>query len=78
MKDKFLNAFKEVLEIEDRKISLTDKFRDYEEWDSLGRLSLIAMMDDDFGVTIEQKDFEKLETVNDLLNEVSLRSSQEE
>jgi len=74
MKEKFLTSLKEVLEIEDRDILLTDQFRDYDEWDSLGRLSLIAMMDEDFGVTIEDEEFSKLVTVEDLFYEIQKRS----
>jgi len=65
MKDKFIEQFKEVLEIEDREISLEDVFRDYDEWDSLVQLSLIAMLDEEFEVSIEEDDFEKLVTVGD-------------
>lgn len=34
MEAKFLDLFKEVLEIEDKEISLNDEFREYDEWDS--------------------------------------------
>ena len=74
MQDKFIEQFREVLEIEDREIQLEDVFRDYEEWDSLVQLSLIAMLDEEFEVEIEEDDFEKLITVGDLLNEVMKRS----
>ena len=73
MKDKFIQQFKEVLEIEDREIQLEDIFRDYEEWDSLVQLSLIAMLDEEFEVEIEEDDFNKLVTVGDLLSEVEKR-----
>jgi|KBSMisStandDraft_5_1062788.scaffolds.fasta_scaffold4626794_2 acyl carrier protein len=70
MKEKFLASFKEALQIEDREILLEDVFRDYEEWDSLGRLSLIAALDEEFDLQIEDKEFEKLTTVGDILQEV--------
>lgn len=71
MEEKFINAFKEALEMEGQEISLNDNFRDFEEWDSLSRLSLIAMLDEEYGVQIEEGDFEKLETVGDILKAVS-------
>ena len=74
MQQKFINSLKEALEIEDRKILVTDIFRDYSEWSSLGQLSLIAMLDEEYGVEIEMVDFNKLITVGDLLNEVIKRS----
>ncbi len=70
MKEEFIESLKEVLEIEDRDIQLSDNFRDYDEWDSLGQLSLIAMMDDEYGVVIEESEFSELKTVEDLLNAV--------
>jgi acyl carrier protein len=71
MKDKFLDVFKEALEAEDKDIKPGDAFRDYEEWDSLAQLSLIAALDEEFGVEIEDADFQKLKTVEDLMKAVS-------
>ena len=59
MKQKFIDQFRETLEIEDRTISESDNFRDYDEWDSLTLLSVIAMIDEEFGVIIESNDFKK-------------------
>jgi len=73
MEQKFLELLKEILEIEDREISLSDEFRQYSEWDSLGYLELIAMMDEEFGVAIENEDFRKLITLEDLINEIKRR-----
>ena len=74
MREKFITAFKEALEMdENREIDLKDNFRDYEEWDSLSRLSLIVMLDEEFSVEIENEDFEKIKSLGDLLNEVEKR-----
>jgi acyl carrier protein len=70
MKEKFINSLKETLEIQNREINLSDNFRNYKEWDSLAQLSLIAMLDDEYGVAIENEKFVKLITVEDLMNEV--------
>jgi acyl carrier protein len=70
MKEKFINSLKETLEIQNREINLSDNFRNYKEWDSLAQLSLIAMLDDEYGVAIENEKFIKLITVEDLMNEV--------
>lgn len=76
MKDKFISAFKEALEMEeDTELNLTDTFRDYDEWDSLSRLSLIAMLDEEFSVEIENDDFEKIKTLGDLIKEVEKRQN---
>jgi len=74
MENQFLVHIKEVLEIEDHEILLTDTFRDYDEWDSLALLSLIAMLDDEYGVAIEEKVFKTLLTLEDLYQEVQTRT----
>lgn len=73
MEEKFTEQLKEILEMEGQEINLTDNFRDYDNWDSLANLSVIAMLDDEFGVYIETNDFRKLITVGDLLSEVKNR-----
>ena len=75
MEAKFLDLFKEVLEIEDKEISLNDEFREYDEWDSLAYLSVIAMLDEEFEIVIETEDFKKIRTVGDLLKEVKERTN---
>ena len=70
MKDKFLELFKEVFEMEDEEVNFKDPLRDLDTWDSLTHLSLIAMLDDEYKVQIEEKEFEKLITVEDLFNKV--------
>lgn len=75
MKDKFIAAFKEALELEDQEVSLSDNFRDYEEWDSIAQLSLIAALDEEFDLQIEGNDFEELKTVEDLLKAVEEKAA---
>ena len=73
MEEKFIELFKETLEIEDRELSLDDEFRHYDEWDSLSQLSLIAMLDDEYGVEIENEDFTLIKTLGALIEEVKKR-----
>ncbi len=73
MEEKFIEQLKEILEMENGHIQLNDHFRDYENWDSLAALSVIAMMDDEFGVVINAEDFRKLITVSDLIEAVKKR-----
>lgn len=75
MEKEFLEKLKEALEIEDRELSINDKFREYPEWDSLAFLSVIAMIDEEYDVIIEGKDFRKLETVSDIINAINDRRS---
>lgn len=73
MKEQFIEAFKNALEREDE-VQLNDAFREYEEWDSLAYLEVIAMLDEEFGIEIETEDFKKLVTVKELIEEVKKRS----
>lgn len=70
MQEKFLELVKEVLEIEDREVQLEDKFKEYDEWDSLANLSLVAMLDDEFGVVIDNQKFKNMQTLQELFDEV--------
>ncbi len=62
----FLNQMKEVLDIDDRELSLDDVFINYDEWDSLAYLSTIAMIDDEYGIIIGAAEFKQLKTLGDL------------
>lgn len=69
-KAQFLDLMKETMEIEDRELSLDDKFREQDEWSSLAYLSTIAMIDDEYNVIISAAQFRELETLGDILNAI--------
>jgi len=73
MQTKFLEMITEIFEIEDRTITMEDTFRDYDEWDSLARLSLISEIDDVYDIIIEDDSFKNLLTLNDLYTEIQKR-----
>ena len=73
MEAKFLEMISDVLEIEDKTLEMTDVFRDYDEWDSLARLSLIAEIDDVYNIVIEDEVFKNLLTLDDLYREIQKR-----
>lgn len=64
--NEFIEQLKEVLEIEDRELNPKDEFRNYDEWDSLTYLSIIAFYDEEYDIQIEEADFKKIRTVEDL------------
>lgn len=61
----FIENFAEAIEREGE-IKMEDEFRNYEEWSSLTYLSVIAFIDEEYDLQIEQSDFQKLRTVQDL------------
>ena len=63
--DGFCEVFSEALEIEENYTADT-KLEDIEEWDSIGALSLIAEVDDEFDVVLNPNDLENAVTVGDI------------
>ena len=73
MEEKFISLFKETLEDNDLEVSMDTKFRELDNWDSLTFLSVLAMIDEEYDVIIEGNDFQKLETIADVINEIKNR-----
>lgn len=64
--NQFLDNFRSILNIKDRELGLEDKFRDMEEWDSLAFLSIMAMIDEEYGILINAAEFQELHTLGDI------------
>jgi acyl carrier protein len=67
--DKFIESMSEVFERDD--IGPDDVFRDYEEWDSMAYLSLIAMIDDNYDIVIPGDEFASLNKIIDIYNYIN-------
>ncbi len=68
MINEVINLMAECLEKEPKDIKSTDEFREYEEWDSLAYLSVIAKIDEDYHFVIPRDEFQKIRTIEDLAN----------
>lgn len=75
MKEKFLDAFKEALELEDESVSFEDILADFDTWDSMSRLSLIALLDEHFEVEVSDAEFDDIDTVQELFELVKKRTA---
>lgn len=74
-KEEFVQGVIELLEIEDASVlEGSTNFRELDEWDSLAALSTISMIDDEFGVTINNKDLRSVETLDQLYDLVIEKS----
>lgn len=62
--DEFLNEMAEILEEES--VTPEDRLADFESWDSLAALSVIAFAELDFGVTLSAQDIKSAETIESL------------
>lgn len=71
----FLERFKDALEMEhDKELSLSDKFQELEEWDSLSLLSVVAFLDEEYNFVIETEDLKKLDTIQELVNAIGAKT----
>ena len=57
----FLPSIAEILEVET--VELTDELSSFDEWDSLTVLSIIAMCDSDYNVTLTAEEVDSAETI---------------
>jgi acyl carrier protein len=71
MKDRIIELLVDVLELDEGSVKLEDKFRDYDEWDSLAYLGVVADIDSEFDIVIPREEFQKLITVHDLIEYLS-------
>jgi len=59
--EKFFEHIAEILEEEH--VYLSDKLVDFDAWDSLTQLSIIALAEEEYGVTISAIEIRKAETI---------------
>lgn len=59
--DQLIAKIADILEEND--IDVTKKFEDYDNWDSLSALTLIATIDSDYGKQILNKDIASAESI---------------
>ena len=65
--DIFIENFKSQLdEPENLNLSQETIFRDLDEWDSIVAISVIAMVDSEYGIKLTGEDIRNSKTVNDL------------
>lgn len=70
---KFIEAFAEAVEIEDvTTLNSETVFRDLDEWGSLSFLSVIAMLDEEYDIQIENAQFRELKTLGDIVTYIEL------
>jgi acyl carrier protein len=62
--ENFLNQMAELLEVDS--VILQDEITAFDAWDSLTSLSIIALVDDEFSVTISAQDILNAKTIEGL------------
>ncbi|MEG1723999.1 MAG: acyl carrier protein [Anaerovoracaceae bacterium] len=69
--EELIEKIAEILEVES--LDITKKFTDYEEWDSLAGLSLLAMLDSDYNTTMSGKEILSFNTIENFCKEIISR-----
>lgn len=67
--EKFKEKLVDIFEVSS--ISDSDVIKDFDSWDSLTLLSLIAVVDAEYNIQINAKLFEEVLTIGDLLEYIS-------
>lgn len=65
-KDEFLVELEDILQREEACLE-SDILEEYDEWDSLSKMSVMAYYQKNFAVEISLNDLSKMETVSDLI-----------
>jgi acyl carrier protein len=75
MKEQLITIVKEALDLENENISLSHYFNSFDTWDSLGRLSLIALIDEHFNVQFSDEAFSSFDTIEDLYHALMAKTA---
>ena len=70
--ENFIKDFEEAVEdVESGSLTATTKYRELEAWDSLAVLTVIAMIDMEYGVRLKAESLKSCDTLEALYVEVS-------
>ena len=73
MKD-FIENFVEIFDdLDASTLNGETKFRELPDWDSIAGLSVIGMIDEEYGVTFNADDMRACQTIADLFNRVQAK-----
>ena len=73
--NEFVNKVIEQFDDVSTSVTPETKFREIEGWCSIVALSIIAMADEEYGLTLKGEDIKKSETIKDLFDLVSSRKA---
>ncbi|MCI9038162.1 MAG: acyl carrier protein [Oscillospiraceae bacterium] len=65
---KKLAMIEEIMDLDEGTLTPATVLEDLEEWDSMAKLSVMVMMDDEFGKVLTGDAVRALKTVQDILN----------
>lgn len=69
--EELINKLAEILEVDN--LDITKKFTDYEEWDSLAGLTILAMLDSDYHTSMKAVEIIAFDSIESFCKEVLSR-----
>ena len=66
-----LNLLEDTLELDEGTLQMDMSLKDVDEYDSMAKLSIIVMMEDEFGVKLSGDDVKAFVTVGDIINKMN-------
>lgn len=69
--ENFLEQMAEILEVDT--VQLTDTIVDFDAWDSLTTLSIIALVDEEYEVSLTNKEIIEAQTIEGLYNFITVK-----
>lgn len=74
-RNEFLDQIRNTLEIDGRELTLADELKQLDEWDSMACLSVIAMIEDEYGIVLRPSDFIAMERVGDIASAIEKKKN---
>ena len=69
--EKFIDLFSDLFEDTEKTVFTPDcRFKDLDEWSSLIAISVVGMVDEEYGVSLRGDDVKLSDTISDLYNVV--------
>ena len=62
----FLEKLADLLGVEPDEVQPESRLDSFDEWDSLGALTVVSMIDEDYGVTVMSEELSRLATAGEL------------
>lgn len=71
-RDEFLGHLSEIMQT-DRELSFDMALDSLEEWDSLSKITTLAFLDREFGISLLVSEIEQFKTIEDIAKKCGLR-----
>lgn len=69
--EEFILKFADIFDdLDESTITADTEFRNLDDWDSITGLSVIAMVDEEYGVTLNAEDMRGSRTIGDIYNTI--------